>query len=198
MKRLDDRLRLLLNQRMMALWLPSNCADSVVRSAIQIPWKIVWSEIAPDRLKRLLDEFHGRTYRVIDNKVDTPPPGTSANMTFIYDVSVPTQGPASEIFRKTRRATELENEVEGWSGLIVYAGPADQSAKWLALIEALAPSATVLMTEPNAGTEGTMSPLASILWAGGLDQFFQETTEYLHEREKHEVSGPKRCHWRRI
>ena len=184
---LDDRLRPLINQRMMALWLPPDCIDSVVRAAIQIPWTIVWSEIEPDRLKRLLNEVHGRTYRVIDNKVDAPPPGTGSDIAFIYDVSVPSQGPAPEILRKRRRSEELENEVEGWSGLLVYAGPADQSANWLELIEALAPSATVLTKEPNAEfVISTLTP-APLTWAGGLVQLFRETSEYLREREMHSV-----------
>jgi hypothetical protein len=151
------------------------------------PWKVIWSEIDPDRLQRLLDNIHGRVPRIIDNKDNAPPPGTGSDIIFVYDVSVPTQGPTQDVFRKRRRAAELENEVEGWSGLLVYAGRADQSAKWLELIGALAPTATVLLDEPSAVSGFPPSALVPVLWTGGLLQLFEKTSEYLRERERHGV-----------
>ena len=187
MDKLDDRLRRLFDQRMIALWMPRECDDAIVRAAMPLPWQVIWSEIDPNRLVPLLNEDHERLYRVIDNKDNAPPAGTSSDITFVYDVSVPIQGEASDIVRKRRRANELENEVEGWEGLLIYAGPADQSAKWLEVIEALAPAATVLLEELNAGSVCPPSPLAPLLWTGGLSQLFRKTSDYFRERRRRGV-----------
>ena len=179
MSQLDDRLRPFLDQRMVALWVGELFDEQTIRAASSLPWQVVWSEADPTSLPPLLTGVSSRSYSIVESKSDLPPPSSPSNIGFIYDLSIPNDAPSSEVIRKRRRAAELENTVEDWTGLLVYAGSEDKFPDWPELIDALAPTVTVLVdfsADPNSITESkTLEVISSV---GTLANFFLQVSEY--------------------
>ena len=179
MNQLDDRLRRLLDQRLIALWVAELFEEQTLRAAFSLPWQVVWSEVDPTDLTPLLTDASNRPYCIVENKNDISPSGTSSNIGFIYNLFVPKDAPSSDTIRKRRRATELENTVEEWTGLLVYAGSEEQFPEWMTLIGALAPTATVLVDfVPDAHSSAESQTLEVISWQDTLSDFFHQVCEY--------------------
>lgn len=179
MNQLDDRLRPFLDQRMVALWLGELCDEQTIRAASSLPWQVVWSEADPISLPKLLAGVSNRSYSIVESKSDLPPPGSPSNIGFIYDLSIPNDALPSEVIRKRRRAAELENTVEDWTGLLVYAGSEDKFPDWLKLIDALAPTVTVLVQFSADSISITESKTLEVITSvGTLTDFFLQVSEY--------------------
>ena len=179
MNQLDDRLRRLLDQRMVALWVGELFDEQTLRSASSLPWQVVWSEADPTSLPPLLTNVSNRSYSIVESKSDLPPPGSPSNIGFIFDLSIPNDAPSSEIIRKRRRAAELENTVEDWTGLLVYAGSADKFPDWLELIDALSPTVTVVVDfSPDLNSISDSKTLEVISWESTLTDFFLQVSEH--------------------
>ncbi len=187
MANLDIRLRNVLNERQIALWLSNDCDDSTIDAAIPLPWSVIWSQIKPQLVSSIVRRQHSSTYHLIDAKSDVPPPGTSSDITFIYDISVPDAADSASSLRKRRRSQELENEVEGWSGLLVYAGPFETSNEWLRLIEALSPASAILLERPKNKHVKIPLPSNPIHWVDDIVTFFEQAASYLNDLSKDNV-----------
>ncbi|PWC95993.1 hypothetical protein TSO5_08855 [Azospirillum sp. TSO5] len=138
---------------------------------------MVWSGLPANVVAPLLDEQR-RLYQIIDNKHDLPSVGANVNLTVILDISVSNTISRPKNFLKSRHAAELENEIEGFSGLLVCAGTANQ--KWIEIVQALAPSATILLADwPSDIPKQDSEPL---LWPSGLLDFFDKVEAHLQDR----------------
>jgi hypothetical protein len=187
MKLLDEHIRQLLDQGMAALWLPADSDEHVVRAAISLPWKAIWSALEPDRLRAMLAASGHSDHRIVQSKEEGQPPGVNSGVVVVYDVSQATRGSPADKLRKRRRAEELENEIEGWSGLLVRAEPADLSDSWLAFVEALAPTATVILDSPTTNWSSPTTVLAPVVWSAGLLDFFHQAADHLRELGRQNV-----------
>jgi hypothetical protein len=111
-----------------------------------------------------------------------------SNVIVIYDVWVPHDRPTTpENVRRRRRADELENLIENWDGLIIFPSTIENHTRWLAVITALAPNATVLAACVDAPPANKESDLALLCWTGSFADLFDQANQYIQEQEKSDV-----------
>lgn len=177
MQTIDDRVGSFFDQKLVALWISPFCDIDLARRALAIPWQVVWSGLPGDVLAPLLEDQR-RLYRIIDNKLDLPSARANTGVAVILDISASSLERRQTNLLKRRHAEELENELEGFSGLVVCAGAPHPN--WIELVEGLAPSATMLLEDwPSDILRHGSEP---ILWPSGLQDFFDKVEAHLRNQ----------------